>query len=289
MEKLKLLIPKGRIYENVAGLFEEAGVKVTLNERTYRPSVSHPGLEMKVMKPQNIPKILEIGSHDAGFTGLDWVVETDSDLVEVMDLGFDRVRIVAACPTALDAAALKKRRLVVATEYMRIAETWLKKQGFDYQLVRTYGATEVFPPDDADMIVDNTATGRTLAENDLRIVDTLLESSTRFVAGRKAMEDPAKRELIMEIKMLFEAVMVGRSRVMLEMNVSKANFDALVKGIPCMRAPTVSELYAGTGGGEQGYAVKVAVRRDEVATLVPKLKKLGATDILEYELRKVVP
>ncbi len=284
MGKLSVLIPKGRIYDNVAKLFAEAGISMYLAERTYRPSIGVDWLDGKVMKPQNVGQLLEIGSHDVGFTGADWILETGSDVVEVMDLGFDKVRIVAAVPNELDEKALRGKKLVVATEYVAIAEAWLKKAGYDYRIVRTYGATEVFPPDDADMIVDNTSTGRTLVENGLRIVDTLLESSTRFVASKKALADPDKKRRIEELAMLFRAVLDGRERVMLEMNVTKLKFPGLVAGLPAMRSPTVAPLY-----GDDGYAVKIAVKRGEVPELIPTLKKLGATDIVEYDLRKVVP
>ena len=133
------------------------------------------------------------------------------------------------------------------------------------------------------MIIDNTATGRTLQENGLRIVDTIMESSTRMFASKEAMAIPAKAQKIGELKMLFEAVLAARSRVMLEMNVSKARFSDLVSGIPAMKSPTVSPLY-----GDDGYAVKTVVKKSEVPTLMPKLKALGATDIIEYELRKVM-
>ncbi len=283
MSVVRLLIPKGRIYENVTKIFAESGISFKLADRSYRPNIDVDWLDAKIMKPQNVGKLLEIGSHDAGFTGLDWIIETKSDVVEVMDLGLDRVRIVAAVPERLDERALRSRKLIVATEYEAIGDAWLKKQGYDYQLVRTYGATEVFPPDDADMIIDNTSTGQTLKENGLRIVDTLLESSTRFVASKKAMENPEKRERIEELAMLFKAVLDGRERVMLEMNVGEQKFDALVEGLPSMRSPTVSPLL-----GDSGYAVKIAVKRGEVPSLLPRLKALGATDIVEYDLIKAV-
>ncbi len=284
MDKLRILIPKGRIYDNLSRLFQEAGFPIYLPDRTYRPSLGTDWLDAKIMKPQNVAKLVELGGHDAGFTGDDWVKETNSSVVEVMDLGFDRVRIVAAVPKELDEAALKSKKIVVATEYVNIAEQWLKSRGYDYVLVRTYGATEVFPPDDADMIIDNTATGRTLQENGLRIVDTLLESSTRFVASKEAMEDEEKRQRIDELAMLFKAVLDGRDRVMLEMNVTKLRFPELVGGLPAMRSPTVAPLY-----GDDGYAIKIAVHKTEVPELLPRLKRLGATDIVEYDLRKVVP
>ncbi|OQA64201.1 MAG: ATP phosphoribosyltransferase [Treponema sp.] len=284
MEKLKILLPKGRIYENVSTLFAEAGISIYLPERAYRPTVNQDDLEAKVMKPQNIGKLLELGAHDIGFTGIDWIRETNADVVEILDLGFDKVRIVAAVPNEINDETLKTKRMIVATEYVANAEAWLKKQNLNYIIVRTYGATEVFPPDDADMIIDNTATGRTLQENGLRIIDTIMESSTRMFASKEAMADPEKKQKIMELKMLFEAVLAARSRVMLEMNVSKARFPELVQGIPSMKSPTVSPLY-----GDDGYAVKTVVKKSEVPVLMPKLKSLGATDIIEYELRKVMP
>lgn len=283
MEKLKLLLPKGRIYANVISLLDGVGIKVDLPERAYRPNVNQDDIEAKVMKPQNIGKLLELGSHDVGFTGRDWIEETGADVEEIMDLGFDKVRIVAAVPNAIDDAQLKSRRVIVATEYEQIARRWLEKQKIDHIVVRTYGATEVFPPDDADMIIDNTSTGRTLQENGLRIVDTILTSSTRMFASKAALADASKKQKIYELKMLFEAVLNARRKVMLEMNCAKDKFDALVKGLPSMRSPTVSPLY-----GENGYAIKIAVNKADVPNLLPKLQSLGATDILEYELRKVV-
>ncbi|MCR4626575.1 MAG: ATP phosphoribosyltransferase [Treponema sp.] len=283
MEKLKILLPKGRIYQNVIGLLSGAGIKVDLPDRAYRPTVNQDDLEAKVMKPQNIGKLLELGSHDIGFTGRDWIQETNADVEEIMDLGFDKVRIVAAVPNAMDDKTLASKRVIVATEYEQIARRWLESRKQDFLIVRTYGATEVFPPDDADMIIDNTATGRTLVENGLRIVDTILTSSTCMFASKKALKDPAKKQKIMELKMLFEAVIDARDRVMLEMNCTKENFDKLVKGLPAMRSPTVAPLY-----GDNGYALKIAVKKGEVPKLLPRLRELGATDILEYELRKVL-
>jgi ATP phosphoribosyltransferase len=284
MEKLRILIPKGRIFDNVSRLFADAGFPLSLADRTYRPRIAAEWLDAKIMKPQNVGELLELGSHDAGFTGADWIQESGADVVEVMDLGFDRVRIVAAVPAELDDEALKKKRIVAATEYVAIADRWLKSRGYEYRIVRTFGATEVFPPDDADMIIDNTSTGQTLKDNGLRIVADILESSTRFVASRAALADGEKRGRIEELAMLFAAVLDGRERVMLEMNVPKTRFNELVAGLPAMRSPTVSPLY-----GDNGYAVKIAVKKGEVPDLIPRLKKLGAADIVEYDLRKVVP
>ena len=284
MDKLRVLIPKGRIFENVSRLFSDAGFPLSLADRTYRPVLADDWMDVKIMKPQNVGELLELGSHDAGFTGIDWIEESGADVEEIMDLGFDKVRIVAAIPAGEDAQALKNRKIVAATEYVKLAGDWLRSNGYQYRLLRTYGATEVFPPDDADMIIDNTSSGQTLRDNGLKIIATLLESSTRFVASRAAMADREKRGRIEELAMLFRAVLDGRDRVMLEMNVPKAKFQEIVAGLPAMRSPTVAPLY-----GDEGYAVKIAVKRDEVPHIVPRLKKAGATDIVEYDLRKVVP
>ncbi len=283
MEKLKILLPKGRIYEHVIGLFSGAGISISLPERAYRPIVNQDDLEAKVMKPQNIGKLLELGAHDMGFTGRDWIRETHADVEEILDTGFDKVRIVAAVPNSIDDAQLASRRVIVATEYEHIANEWLKSKGMNSEVIRTYGATEVFPPDDADMIIDNTATGRTLVENGLRIVAEIMSSSTCMFASKKAMQNPEKKKKILELKSIFESVIDARDRVMLEMNVPKESFDALVNGLPSMRSPTVSPLY-----GDKGFAVKIAVKKSEVPNLLPRLKSLGATDILEYELKMVM-
>jgi len=284
MSKLRILIPKGRIFENISRLFSDAGFPVSLTDRTYRPALAADWLDVKIMKPQNVGELLELGSHDAGFTGIDWIRESGADVEEVMDLGFDKVRIVAAIPAGLDQEAMKNRKIVAATEYVNLAESWLRSNAYQYRLLRTYGATEVFPPDDADMIIDNTSSGQTLRDNGLKIIDTLLESSTHFVASRAAMADKEKRGRIEELAMLFKAVLDGRDRVMLEMNVPKQSFHEIVAGLPAMRSPTVAPLY-----GDEGYAIKTAVKRNEVPLIIPRLKKAGATDIVEYDLRKVVP
>ena len=283
MSKLKMVIPKGRIYSNVMNLLNDSGFGVERAERVYVPRVEDSEIEAKIMKPQNIPKLVELGAHDIGFTGFDWVLETKANVTEILDLGFDRVKIVAAIPESLVGTDIKKRQMIVASEYERIAKQFLKREKYDFIFMRTYGATEVFPPEDADMIIDNTSTGRTLKEHNLHIIDTVTESTTRLIANKSALADPWKKEKIDEMKMLFQAVLDARERVMLEMNIPKDKFEEIVNNLPCMRSPTVSELHS-----EQGYAVKIAVKKTDVVKLIPFLKKHGATDILEYAMRKVV-
>ncbi len=283
MKTLKIVIPKGRIFQNVVSLFNEAGFQLEIDDRGYTPWISDPEIEIKCMKPQNIAQLVELGSHDAGFTGFDWIAETSAKVSEILDLKFDPVRIVSAIPQNRTPADLKKKKIVAASEYENISRRYLDRGGFDYLFLRTYGATEVFPPDDADMIIDNVSSGRTLKANSLKIVDTLMNSSTRLIANPAAASDSWKGEKISELATLFLAVLDARGRVMLEMNVPPEKLSQVVKKLPCMRSPTVSPLYR-----EQGYAVKVAVKRTEVVKLIPMLKRLGATDILEYEIKKVV-
>ncbi len=281
MEKLKIVIPKGRIYDNVAELLISAGIYFKTDSRNYRPMVENKEIDIKIMKPQNIPKLVEMGARDIGFTGYDWIIEEKADVIEVMDLGFDKVKIVSAIPSEYSPRDLQKRKIIVASEYENISREFLKKKKYNFEFLRTYGATEVFPPDDADMIIDNTSTGITLEEHNLKIVDTVMESSTRFIANKKAMKKKEKE--INKLKMLFKAVLDARNKVLLEMNVPENKLEELVKFLPCMRSPTVAPLYK-----EEGYAVKIAVDKSEVLDLIPKLKKYGARDILEYEISKVV-
>lgn len=283
MSKLKMVIPKGRIYSNVVKLLNDSGFGIEVDERIYVPRINDSEIEAKIMKPQNIPKLLELGSHDVGFTGYDWIVETDAKVSEIIDLKFDPVKIVAAMPEALLTKDWRHKPIIVASEYEKIATEYLDQKKYQYILLRTFGATEVFPPDDADMIIDNVSTGRTLQEHNLQVIDTILESSTRFIANKEILKDPWKQEKINEMKLIFKAVLDARQRVMLEMNVPKEKLEEIVKFLPCMRSPTVAPLY-----GEQGYAIKIAVKKQEVIKLIPLLKKYGATDILEYDFRKVV-
>ena len=289
MEKLKILLAKGRIYESVYELLNDVGISIHLPDRTYFPTTNQEDLAFQVVKPQITSALLAQNKADVGFSGKDWVFENgvEDEVVEIMDLGFDPVRIVAAIPETKDYEKLLKGKVTIATEYQNLTKKYIETKKIDGTIFRTWGTSEGFVQDNeealAQILIDNTSTGSSLRANRLKIVDTLMESSTRMYASKAAMADPAKKQKIMELKMLFEAVLAARSRVMLEMNVSKANFDALIKGIPSMKSPTVSPLF-----GDDGYAVKIAVKKSEVPVLLPKLQQLGATDILEYELRKVM-
>lgn len=282
---VRLGLPKGRMQAGLFALLADAGVKIRLDARGYRPTLNLPEVETKILKPQNIVEMLHAGSRDFGFAGKDWVEELGVELVELFDTGLDPVRVVAAAPRRmLDAGRLPKRHLVVASEYRRISERWIREAGLDATFVHSYGATEVFPPEDADCIVDNTATGSTLEANGLEIVAELMRSSTRFYANPKALEDARKRAFAEDLVMLLRSVIEARHRVMLEVNVSSADLERLVGVLPCMREPTISTLHGGAG-----FAVKAAVPRAELPGLIPKIKAHGGTDLVVTALSQIVP
>ena len=289
MDKLKILLAKGRIYESVYELLSDVGISIHLPDRTYFPTTNQKDLAFQVVKPQITSLLLANNKADVGFSGKDWVYENqvENDVVEIMDLGFDPVRIVAAMPEARDFDKLLANPVTIATEYQTLSKKWVEEKKINGTIFRTWGTSEGFVQDNDDSIaqilIDNTSTGSSLKANRLKIVDTLMESSTRMYASKAAMEDPEKKQKILELKMLFETVLNARSRVMLEMNCAEDKFETLIKGIPSMKSPTVSPLFGGNG-----YAIKIAVKKSEVPTLLPKLQSLGATDIVEYELRKVM-
>jgi len=282
---LKIALPKGRMQEGVFRLLEDPGLPVRGDERDYRPRLPSKELDAKILKPRNILEMLHAGTRDLGFAGSDWVEELGVDLVDVLDTGLDPVRLVAAAPAViLEDGRLPRRPLVVASEYENIARKWIAGRDLDATFVRSYGATEVFPPDDADCVVDNTSTGSTLRANGLAIVDELLKSTTRLYANPKSLEDPWKREAIESIVLLLQSVLIARSRVMLELNVDASKLEAVVAILPCMREPTVSPLRGG-----DGFAVKVAAPRDSLSKLIPEIRKRGGTDIIVTQPMRIVP
>ena len=281
----RLGLPKGRMEQAVLTLLADAGIRVRPSARGYRPEVSLPGGEAKLLKPQNIVEMLALGSRDVGFAGADWVAELEADVVELLDTGLDPVQLVAAAPAALlEGGRLPARRLIIASEYERLARRWISASGLCAEFVRSYGATEVFPPEDADVIVDNTATGATLEANGLAIVDVLMPSSTRLYAHRAALDEPVRRRYIEDLVLLINSVLEARRRVMLEVNASAACLDAVVAVLPSMRQATVSRLF-----GDSGYAVKAAVPRELLPQVIPAVKAAGGTDVVVSALSQIVP
>lgn len=284
-DTLRLAIPKGRMYDGIRDLLSQAGIDIQITARSYRPHINLENCEVKILKPQNVVEMLHAGSRDVGFAGADWVAELGVELVEMVDTGLDPVQVVAAAPERLlENGALPAGRLVIASEYQRLTQTWIRDKGLEADFVQSYGATEVFPPEDADLIVDNTATGSTLAANQLTIVDQLMPSSTRLYANPKALENPIGREAIDRMVLLVRSVLEARRRVMVEVNISEERLPALLKVLPCMRRPTVSNL---SGGG--GFAVKAAVPRSQLPEVIPQLTAQGGSDIVVTKLAQIVP
>lgn len=284
-ETLRLALPKGRMQDRVLTLLADAGIRVTPTARGYRPVVSLSDCEAKVLKHQNIVEMLELGSRDVGFAGADWVEELGVDIVELLDTGLDPVSVVAAAPIGLfDRLDEIGRPLVIASEYETLTRAWIARRGLDAEFVRSFGATEVFPPEDADVIVDNTATGSTLRANDLEIVDTVLTSSTRLYASPHAMADDSKRERIENLRLLLTSVLDARKRVMIEVNAPADRLKAVVALLPCMREATVAPLY-----GDSGFAVRAAVLRDKLPEIVPAIKAAGGTDVVVTTISQIVP
>lgn len=291
---LKLALPKGRMQAGVLQLLGEAGIKVKVDERGYRPTVSLDHVDAKILKPQNIVGMLHAGARDLGFAGADWVAELGvspdeagaDGLVTLLDTQLDPVRIVAAAPESLlvDGQLPSGRSFVVASEYERLTRAWIQRRGLSGSFLRSWGATEVLPPEDADVIVDNCATGSTLRANQLAILEDLMTSSTRLFAWPRALDDRHKRARIEDLVMLLRSVLEARSRVMLECNVAAADLERLIAVLPCMRQPTIARLH-----GEDAYAVKAAVPQKDLPTLIPRLKAHGGSDIIVARLAQIVP
>ena len=285
-DRLRLALPKGRMQDGVLQLLDDAAIELRAGRRSYRPTISLPDVEVKILKPQSIVEMLHVGARDIGFAGADWVAEKDADLVELLDTGLDPVRLVAAAPIALlqGGELPTDAPLVVASEYEQLTRRWIAERDLQAEFLRSFGATEVFPPEDADCIVDNTATGSTLRSNNLEIVDELMRSSTRLYANPRVLDEPALRARIEDLVMLLRSVLEARTRVMVELNVPGEALEQVIEILPCMRQPTISRL-----NGNAGFAVKVAVPRTALTALIPAVKSRGGTDIVVGSLAQIVP
>lgn len=282
---IRLGLPKGRMQDGVVQLLAEAGIDLAHGPREYRPRISLAGFEVKFLKPQNMIEMLHAGSRDVGFAGADWVAELGAELVELVDTGLNPVRLVAATtPAFADNGGPGTTPFVVASEYASLTNAWIKDRGYNASVLRSFGTTEVFPPEDADYIVDVTATMATLEANNLVIVDELLTSSTRLYANPAILDDPYHRDAIERFVLVLKAVLEARKRVMVEVNVPADRLDALIAVLPCMREPTVSPLH-----GDTGYAVKAAVPREDLASIIPEIKAQGGSDIVVTKLAQIVP
>lgn len=272
----------------VLSLLSDAGIKVEIPDRGYRPSINLPQYSVKLLKPQNIIEMLATGSRDVGFGGADWVANlgVESSVVELLDTSLDQVKVVAAGPSQdmLENAIRTNTHLRIASEYEKLTRDWISRKKLNASFVRAFGATESFPPEDADLIVDNTATGSTLKANGLQILDTVFTSSTRLYASKHALQNPHKKRCLDELVVLLKSVLHAREKVMVTFNIDTSQIDTLLPTLPCMRAPTAAALYHGGG-----YAIQVVVPKKITSSLLPQLKERGATDIIVSQITQIIP
>jgi ATP phosphoribosyltransferase len=289
---LDIVIPKGSLEEQTLLLFKQADLPIKKTDREYNPQINDPRIKrVKILRPQEIPTYVDQGYFDLGITGLDWIKESGSDVVEVADLPYSKqgagnVKIVIAVPQndmTIKTAADIKPNSRVSTEYPNLTKSYFEKLGIPIELFFSYGATEAKVPELVDVVVDLTETGSTLRKNGLKIVDVITESSTKLIANKKSWADPKKRQSIEEIRTLLLAVIEARGKVLIDLNVHKDKLDALVEALPAMKKPTVNQLYK-----SDYYAVETVVNKNEINILIPKLKSLGAEDILELNISKIV-
>jgi ATP phosphoribosyltransferase len=282
---VRIALPKGRMFDQVVDVLKGAGISIRQSERGYRPTISLPNFNAKILKPRNVISMLNASARDIGFAGADWVAETDSDLPELLDTGLNPVRLIVAAPhEILENGKLPDRRLVIASEYPELTRRWIQQEGLNADVLTTYGATEVFPPEDADCIVDNTATGSTLRANGLDIIAEIMKSTTRIYASKQAIADPGLKSQIDNFVMLLDSVLKARERVMMDLNVSQTDLATVIACLPSMRQPTISPL------SDSGWvAVRSAVPRNQLAEMIPQLKAAGACDIVITSAEQLIP
>ncbi|MEW5761854.1 MAG: ATP phosphoribosyltransferase [Bacillota bacterium] len=288
--KLKLGLPKGSLQEATFALFKKAGYHLTVNGRSYYPTIDDPEMEVVLMRAQEIPRYVDQGVLDAGLSGLDWIRENEADVVEVANLVYAKqsqrpVRLVIAIARNSDIQSVRdlegKR---IATEFVRITKKFLAAHGVKAQVEFSYGATEVKVPNLVDAIADLTETGSSLQANNLRELVTILESTPRLHANRQAWEDPWKREKLQNLATLLLGALRAEARVGLKMNVPQDRLPEVLAILPAMKHPTISQLV-----NSAWVAIEVIIEERQARDLIPALKRAGAQDIIEYPLNKVIP
>lgn len=315
MPTVKFAIPKGSIEEATFKILEQAWQSISGRGRTYRVKLSDPEIEVKVLRPQEIPTYVQEGFYDVGITGKDWVREAKADITTLLDLEYGKVKQVIAVPETfavedltglIEEFAAKKKPLRISSEYLTttsahfksnqayqkhfgildpmIITPWLRVgENKNVQIFLSFGATEAKPPEDVDAIFDITETGTTLGQNNLKIIDTVMESSAVVVANRSALRNTKKREKIADMIALLRGVVEARKKLHIFVNVKKENLDHLLKNMPALKKPTISEL------SEQGwYGVNTIIDKDEFIKLVPMMRKI-AQGLVVMEPRQILP
>jgi ATP phosphoribosyltransferase len=289
MAKLKLGIPKGSLENATVDLFRRAGFVITTSSRSYFPSIDDPEIECMLIRAQEMARYVEDGILDAGLTGRDWVLENDAQVAVVADLiyarqSFGKVRWVLAAPENSAIHSVKDLEgKIIATELVGATKRYLASHGVTAKVEFSWGATEVKPPVLADAIVEVTETGSSLRANNLRIVDTVLESNTQLIANVNAWGDDWKRKKLQDIKMLLEGALNALGKVGLMLNVEKEHLQQVLAVLPALKRPTISQL-----SDETWVAVNTILDESTVRLIIPRLKEAGAQGIVEYPLNKIV-
>lgn len=286
---LRLGIPKGSLQDATVELFRRAGFKITISGRSYYPTIDDAGIECMLLRAQEMARYVEQGLLDAGLTGHDWVVENEADVQEVANLvysktGSGKARWVLAVPRDSDIngpADLEGKR--IATEAVGLTKRYLAQHGITAKVEFSWGATEVKPPYLADAIVEITETGASLRANNMRIVDTVLETNTKLIANRDAWQDPEKRRKMEQIAMLLLGAIDAEGKVGLLMNVHRESLDDILAVLPSMQKPTIAALT-----DESWVDVTVVMEEKLARELIPELKRMGAQGIVEFPLNKVI-
>jgi ATP phosphoribosyltransferase len=287
--KLKIGLPKGSLQETTFRLFKNAGYNIKLLERSYVPAIDDPEIEGLVIRAQEMARYVEDGILDMGITGWDWVLEQDADVVELTRLkygkvGFRGVKWVVAVPADSKIKRIEDLKgKKIATELVSFTKRYLKKRGIEAQIEFSWGATEVKPPLLADAIVEVTETGASLKANNLRIIDTILESETVLIANKKAWKDPWKKRKMENIVILLKGALVAEEKVGLKMNVPTKKLKEVTGILPSLHTPTVSSL-----SDKDWVAIEVILDEKVVRDIIPDLKRAGAQGIVEYPLNKVI-
>ncbi len=289
-KKLQIGLPKGSLQESTLKLFRKAGYHISVSSRSYYPVFTDTEISSMLIRAQEMARYVESGILDCGLTGYDWIMEQGADVKEVAELNYAKeglrpVRWVVAVPNDSKIKTLKDLKgKRIATELVGFTKRYLKARNIKAEIDFSWGATEVKPPHLADAIVELTETGNSLRANNLRIVETILQSSTRFIANKKAWQDKWKRQKMENIVMLLQGALAAEEKVGLKMNVSKKDLRRVMSLLPSMHAPTISTL------SDSGwYDLDVVIDEQIICDLIPKLKKAGAAGIVEYQLNKVIP
>jgi ATP phosphoribosyltransferase len=287
--KLKLGIPKGSLENATIDLFRRAGFNIVTSTRSYYPAIDDPEIQCMLIRAQEMARYVEDGVLDAGLTGRDWVEENEAHVETVADLvyakqSFGKVRWVLAAPESSPFhKAEDLQGKTIATELVRTTERYLASKGVTARVEFSWGATEVKPPDLADAIVEVTETGSSLRANNLRIIETVLESNTQLIANLEARNDPWKRRKLEDMKMLLQGAIGALGKVGLMLNVRKADLKAVISVLPALKNPTISQL-----SDDEWVAVNTILEECTVRVIIPRLKEAGAQGIVEYPLNKIV-